>query len=128
MHWKAFSVLFFSFVRKYTNPSTECTYSFWFVKTLFLARFDRASRGSTKLKRNLLTISLRSVFLHRWSFQGTFGHWPFGTFFIGRISLSDLFTFFFINFFTFWSIFFYLVFMVPLKRKSFKMTPNHVNQ
>lgn len=71
-----------------------------FFSAFFWSWFNWTSSWSTKLEGNLLTFCYWRKFLYLAIFNTTFFHWPFSTLLSGRVSLGNIFAFFFIDIFT----------------------------
>lgn len=66
---------------------------FLLILTLFRSRLSGAGRGSTDFEGDLFTVSFRAVFLDGLSGNGALGFGPFGTAFIGGVTLCNLLAF-----------------------------------
>ena len=84
----------------YTSCLILLAYGSCFFSAFFWPRLNWTSSWSTKLEGNLLAFCYWRKFLYLAIFNTTFFHWPFSTLLSGRVSLGNIFAFFFIDIFT----------------------------
>ena len=101
----------------YTSCLILLAYGSCFFSAFFWSWFNWTSSWSTKLEGNLLAFCYWRKFLYLSIFNTTFFHWPFSTLLSSRVSLGNIFAFFFIDIFTIGCIISDIMLFISIKWK-----------